>query len=322
MKISHTGLLTSFRGVAQFMVLPGLRFKWSDPLVVDSLPGNREEFVAMLPRRNRIDLILGSGMSLEKTHELPSRARKQSSSILALRANALGDAAGAEVLSAAVRLDKRDGKDRYRQILIRRTDLDQICSLLRSQDKSIRTVSVASESTTIGLIDNRSQVDRPIWLWWIGFMTLIAAILGVAVFLTGLMVDRRTQALDSATLRLQQAQSALDQLSDREKSALEVEANLADRVARLERGTQSVVMLSELSSALDDSTWINEFSLDVSEVRLSGSTTSDIGQILKAIESLDLLSGVGLDQPVILDRRTGRSSFAISATFDTNKGRP
>lgn len=306
--------MNSFKHVLNWLVLPGMRWSWSEAVTLWTIPANIDDLRSALSNRRpgkAVDVVLAENLVLRKTHKLPRKARGQASKVLDLRSDALGKASQSSLIGASVLVKRGANEDVYEQFLVRTSDLDVLQRLCLEADVPLRSVSVEADGTHAFFLNAVAEIDRPISRWW-GVTTMLAvAICLVSIFMEASAANEKRRQLDLMRAELSELQSELDIAASAGDTKLVEHQRLTNLVQKMSEHQRITRHLSMLTSALPDDVWLSEFVALNNQIRMAGVSSIDPISIIAALEAEEWIASVSLARPVRKDGLTQLSNFEL-----------
>lgn len=266
------------------------------------------ELAALSKRKVPFDLYLAQNLFLQITVNLPYAARKEFSAAVALqiRQTMPGQAAG--LVWRQVTPNWRRSKTAEVSVyLIKEATLKGIVGLA---GRGLRRILVDGVDV-VPLVDNRRRTDRAERFWNIAAFALailaLTAVLGFQFSRYQLVADQVADAKARvAALRDTAAETRAG--ADLRRAEFAV---LTDDMARFERESQPLAIISDLSRVLDDRVWLSSFVLDGTVLRLDGFAEQDIANVVSSVRKLDWVASVELEGAIVIDEADGEQRFQL-----------
>lgn len=268
-----------------------------------------------------VDVTWPADAALVRRHDLPAAARGRVASILEL------DLARATPLRREEiewRFDVRrrpEGGLAVRQYILKRADIDAFAAALRRAGLALRRLELAGPdgAPLAPFVDRARALARPARLWRWTNAALLAACLGLAVYLAAAPhFARRAEltALRAETDALRTRAVALRQTV--EQAAARREATEALKRVFAET-PPTIEVLRELTLRLPDSVWLSELHVSDRDARFSGFVQGSAAELVIALGDSALLVNPRLTGPVSISPSDGAERFEIAA--DLGSGR-
>lgn len=298
-------------GVPTWLMLPGLRRRWSHRVDIAHAPAIDVMFTPY-PRNMLLDVTLHQSLFLIKELSLPAKAKNNLDKVVNLHVRQSMPRGAADLLWRYVP-HKRDKTSLTVDIfLLKKSVLHRIEQAAERHGVRIRRVDLAGHEAVAPLLDNRPRTDRVIRLWGLTAGALAMAMAGyvaVTEWLETAELSQRVANLEAMQADLGTRAFELRQTLDRENAAF---ADISRDVAIFEAEYRRLPILLDLTERLPDDTWISELSLVGSALRLSGFTAGDVAKLMDDLRTLPPVASVTLNGQVSFDSLSQRYRFDLA----------
>jgi general secretion pathway protein L len=146
------------------------------------------------------------------------------------------------------------------------------------------------------------------------------SVLSVAIVAGAVPILRSFDQIADLGHQIVNARAAAENAADLEDEIARLSGDTAFLVGRKRDDTTAIRILAELTARLPDGTWLEDFSLDATDITFTGYSDSSSGLIPRLTQS-KLLSDPRFQSPVTVDAASRRERFDITAHRAT-KGAP
>lgn len=263
-----------------------------------------------------IVLRLPADKILSRTIHLPLAAVENLQQVVAFELDRYTPFAVDQVYFAAV----MQGKTEFDQIQVRliltpKRYLDDQLALLQSW--SVRADRVECDSSSdeaiadseYDLLPAHYRQSRSWWqrsahgMLWLFIGLLVVAVLCVPVWMESQAVDmikQQIKSLDKQTRDVEAQQQEIDALRNETQKLIDIK----------QQTPSLVLVLNELSSLLNDDTWLTHFQYSEKHLQIQGQSPS-ASALISVLEESDFFSNVSFVSPLTQDKATGRERFQI-----------
>lgn len=270
-------------------------------------------FVSGLPRRPRqVEVSIPPGRFLQRELDLPLAAADSLYETVGFQLERIAPfRAGEAVYQCGIA--ERDGGAKRLRAWVRvapRTllaDVESLLEGLRLQPLPAPRVAPAADSPM--LLAFATGQRMPVLGWLLPVLAVVLA--GTAFSMHMAHREQQLAMLEESLLEFRRSAAQAVEVAD------ELERIRTEASALLERRTGQpmlVAVLDDLSSLLDDSTWLQRFETRNGEVRLYGISDS-ASPLIARLEGSPLLDGVRFEAAVTRDPTFGGDRFSIAARF-------
>jgi general secretion pathway protein L len=249
---------------------------------------------------------------LNRTVSLPLAAAENLREVLAFEMHRRTPFAADDVYFDFRPLPKRPGDQHLRVelFLVRRELIDAALALLPSWDLRVAGMTEIPGIEAEGLLlrltrpSRGSATSRALTrVLWATNAVLLAAVVAIPLLHQGRQMDALREQVATAKAEAESV-TALRQRAENLR---------ADRLflidAKRNRPT-FVTLLSELTAALPDTTWVQRLEIKTRQVRLRGTSTT-ASSLIPIIEDSRLFRGAAFDAPVTRNPATGKEQFQL-----------
>lgn len=301
----------TFGGLPNWLILPGFLEHWSRIVKADEYPVTPTS----IPKGERIDILLGPSLLLEKEIILPVAAKPNLQRAIDLNMRQSLPGGGVELLWR-YGAGKKDGSNLSVPVyLVKKSVLAELRDVVAYRDSKLRMVAVASDQSAMPFWDDLKQLDRPRRFWAAISTALLATLIAFVLwqqFTATALLSQQVQALKSQKAIAAQRAVKLRQQLDTENTNF---AAISRDLKMFQSEFHRLPILIDLTKALADETWISELSVNRHDLWMSGFTSNDVTKILGQIQKLPWAERVNLDGPVSFDSYSRLNRFDLSTTL-------